>query len=72
MTANLWIRQIHRWMSLAFTAGVVVYMIAMQKKEPPFWLGLFALIPLVLLLLTGLYLFVLPHVARWRSGRPAG
>jgi len=28
------------------------------------------LLPLALLLLTGLYLFVLPYAARWRSGRP--
>jgi hypothetical protein len=27
------------------------------------------LLPLALLLLTGLYLFVLPHATRWRGGR---
>jgi hypothetical protein len=27
------------------------------------------LLPLALLLVTGLYLFVLPHAAKWRSGR---
>jgi hypothetical protein len=31
--------------------------------------GLLALIPLALLLLTGLYLFVLPYTTKWRSGR---
>jgi hypothetical protein len=30
--------------------------------------GLLALLPLVLLLLSGLYLFVLPYAAKWRSG----
>ena len=29
------------------------------------------LLPLGLLLLTGLYLFVLPYVAKWRGGRHA-
>jgi hypothetical protein len=29
------------------------------------------LLPLALLLLTGLYLFVLPYATRWRSGRRA-
>jgi hypothetical protein len=53
-------------MSMAFTAGVIVYMVAMSQGEPPAWLGLLALVPLVLLLITGLYLFVLPHAARWR------
>jgi hypothetical protein len=64
-----WIRQTHRWLSMAFTAGVIVYIVAMQQGQPAAWLGLLALVPLVLLLLSGLYLFVLPHATRWRSGR---
>jgi len=28
--------------------------------------------PLALLLLTGLYLFVLPYATKWRSGRRTG
>ena len=32
------------------------------------WVGLLALLPLVLLMLTGLYLFVLPYATKWRSG----
>ena len=65
---NMWVRQIHRWLSMAFTAGVLAYIVAMGQGQPPAWLGLFALLPLILLLVTGLYLFVLPHAARWRSG----
>jgi hypothetical protein len=34
--------------------------------------GLLTLLPLVLLLLTGLYLFALPHTARRRSAQSAG
>jgi uncharacterized iron-regulated membrane protein len=64
-----WVRQIHRWLAIAFTVGVTVYILAMGEKEPAFWLGLLAALPLVLLLVTGLYLFVLPHATRWRSGR---
>ena len=64
-----WIRLTHRWLSMAFTAGVLVYIVAMQKGAPPTWVGLLAAVPLILLLLSGLYLFVLPHAARWRSGR---
>ena len=30
--------------------------------------GLLAVFPLALLLLTGLYLFVLPYATKWRSG----
>jgi hypothetical protein len=33
------------------------------------WLGLLALVPLALLLFTGLYLFVLPYATKWRGGR---
>lgn len=64
---NAWIRKAHRWVSLAFTGGVIAYMAAMSMGAPPGWLGLFALIPLILLLVTGHYLFVLPHAQRWRK-----
>jgi hypothetical protein len=70
MTWNTSIRQIHRWLSIAFTLGVIGYMIVMSQGQPPAWVGLFALVPLILLLLSGLYLFVLPYAARWRrAGR---
>ena len=35
----------------------------------PVWVGLLALLPLILLLLTGLYMFALPYAARWRRVR---
>jgi hypothetical protein len=34
--------------------------------------GVLALVPLVLLMLTGLYLFVLPYAAKWASGTRTG
>jgi len=58
------IRQTHRWLSIAFTAGVLGYIVVMSQGQPPYWVGLFALIPLILLLVSGLYLFVLPYVRR--------
>jgi cellulose synthase/poly-beta-1,6-N-acetylglucosamine synthase-like glycosyltransferase len=64
---NAWIRQIHRWLSIAFTVAVIVNIVALLFKEQAVWVGLLALLPLVLLLLTGLCLFVLPYVANWRS-----
>ena len=66
---NGWIRQTHRWACIAFTLGVITYMAVMSGGTPPDWLGLFALLPLVVLLLTGLYMFVLPYAGRWRGGR---
>ena len=71
MNWKKWIRQIHRWLSIAFTVAVIVNIVAMGQKEPALWVGLLALLPLVLLLLTGLYLFVLPYAARWRSEQGA-
>jgi hypothetical protein len=64
------IRQIHRWLSIAFTLGVIGYMIVMSQGQPPAWVGLFALVPLILLLVSGLYLFALPYAVKWRrAGR---
>ena len=70
MNWNNWIRQVHRWLSIAFTVAVIiniVNIVAMGQKEPAVWVGLLALLPLVLLMLTGLYLFVLPYLARKRG-----
>jgi quinol-cytochrome oxidoreductase complex cytochrome b subunit len=62
------IRQLHRWLSILFTLGViantVVIFILSRGQQPPAWMYLFALIPLFLLLASGLYLFVLPYVAK--------
>jgi hypothetical protein len=69
MRGNVWIRQIHRWVSIAFTLGVISYVVAMSVGQPPMWLGLFALVPLILLLVTGLYLFALPYLGRGRKAR---
>ena len=68
MNWNKWIRETHRWLSMAFTVAVIVNVAALVKGEQAVWVGLLALLPLVLLLLSGLYLFVLPYAARWRSG----
>ena len=70
MNWSKWIRQIHRWLSIAFTAIVAVIFIALGAgKEPAEWLYLLPLAPLALLMLTGLYMFALPY---WRGGRDSG
>ena len=60
------IRQVHRWLSIAFTIAVIINIAAMSQKEPALWIGLLALFPLILLLITGLYMFVLPYLAKGR------
>ena len=67
MNWNLRIRQVHRWLSIAFTAAVVLNIVFMVRKEPSVWVGFLALVPLIPLLLTGLYMFVQPYAARGRS-----
>ena len=72
MNWNKWIRQTHRWLSIAFTVAVIVNSVAVGTGRYAGWVGLLALLPLALLLFTGLYLFVLPYAAKWRSGRRTG
>jgi hypothetical protein len=68
---NRWTRQIHRWLSIVFTLTVIANFAAMTRGQPPAWVTYSPLLPLALLLLTGLYLFALPYATRWRSGRRA-
>lgn len=72
MTVNIWIRQSHRWLSIAFTATVVANFVARAFGEPPLWIVYSPLAPLFLLLFSGLYLFGLPYVARARGERRVG
>ena len=65
---NRWIRQSHRWVSMLFTLTVVANFVAMTQGPPPAWITYSPLLPLFVLMLTGLYLFALPYTARWRSG----
>ena len=69
MNWNHWIRQTHRWLSIAFTLTVIANFVAMAQGPPPEWVTYSPLLPLALLLFSGLYLFVLPYAARWRSAR---
>jgi len=71
MNWNKWVRQIHRWLSIAFTMTVIANFVAMGLGEPAVWVVYSPLLPLFLLLFTGLYMFVLPYATRWRSERRA-
>ena len=65
---NAWIRQIHRWLSILFTITVIANFVqlGMGQKDPN-WVTYSPLLPLGFLLLTGLYMFALPYVAKWRK-----
>ena len=64
MSSNMWIRQIHRWLSIAFTLAVIANIVALTMQIQATWIGLMAFVPLIPLLATGLYLFALPYLGR--------
>ncbi|WP_439495264.1 hypothetical protein [Bosea sp. (in: a-proteobacteria)] len=72
MNWTIWVRQAHRWLAIVFTATVIANFVAMSQGEPPPWIVYSPLLPLFLLLFSGLYLFALPYAAKWRRGRAPG
>lgn len=68
---NFWIRQIHRWVSIVFTLTVIANFVALSQGVPPPWITYSPLLPLAILLFSGLYLFVLPYIGRARTRRAA-
>lgn len=69
MNISAWIRRFHRWVSIAFTLTVIANFVAMTQGSgrPPPWITYAPLLPLALLLLTGLCLFVLPYIGHYRG-----
>ena len=63
---SIWMRQLHRWLSIAFTLTVIANFAVRPFRPVPAWLTYAPLIPLFLLLFSGLYMFVLPYTARRR------
>ena len=66
---NKWIRESHRWLSIAFTLVVIANFVAIGLGKPIVWLYYLPLPPLFLLLFSGLYMFALPYAAGWSSSR---
>lgn len=68
MSAAHWMRQGHRWLAIVFTLTVTANFAAraLNPGEPPAWITYAPLPPLLLMLLSGLYLFALPY----RKGAP--
>ncbi|TRC77274.1 hypothetical protein FJV83_10010 [Mesorhizobium sp. WSM4307] len=71
MDWSTWIRQAHRWLSIIFTATVVANFVTMAFGQPPAWVVYSPLPPLFLMLFSGLYMFVLPYVAKGRNAQRA-
>jgi archaellum biogenesis protein FlaJ (TadC family) len=69
LTGTMWVRQIHRWLSIAFTLAVIANIVAMTQQVQAAWIGFLALVPLIPMLITGLYLFALPYLGRRDDAR---
>ena len=67
MNWNTLVRQAHRWLSIFFTLAVIFNTVALVLGHQAVWIGLTALFPLILLMISGLYMFALPYFAKWRG-----
>ena len=70
LSVRQWIRQVHRWVSIAFTATVIANFLVRVNAESPAWVTYSPLLPLAILMLSGLYLFVLPYTSKGRGLSP--
>lgn len=71
MSWNERVRQTHRWVSMAFTVAVIATFVGLSREAPPVWVSYVPLLPLAVLFFTGLYLFVLPYLAKRRGATRA-
>ena len=67
---SLWIRQAHRWLGIAFTATVIANFVGIALGGVPPWITYSPLLPLFLLMFSGLTMFALPYLARRRPRPP--
>ncbi len=63
---NTFIRQAHRWLSIAFALAVLANIVALVMQVQAVWVGLLALFPLIALMVSGLWMFVQPYLAKAR------
>jgi len=67
MNGNSGIRQFHRWTSIVFVVAVIFNTVMLVIGRQATWVGLTAFFPLLLLAITGLYMFALPYLAKSRT-----
>jgi ABC-type polysaccharide/polyol phosphate export permease len=66
------IRVFHRWTSITFTLIVVaIFALLGMGQQPAQWIYYVPLLPLFLLVISGLYMFFLPYFAKARRGQAA-
>lgn len=60
----MFLRKLHRWVSMLFVLTVIANFVAMARGTPPAWITYSPLLPLAVLMLSGLYLFFQPYLAK--------
>lgn len=65
-------RQTHRWVSVVFTLTVAANFTAMIWGQPPAWITYSPLPPLLILLVTGLYMLGRHLISTWSRPTLAG
>ena len=65
MTFN--VRQFHRWASMVFMLTVIANFIGLAMDRQETWLGLVALAPLIVLMVSGTWMFFRPWLQRRRA-----
>jgi hypothetical protein len=71
MTFSKLIRQTHRWLGIALIGVTILNVIAFTMGHAIEWLYYLPLLPLFLSMISGLYMFVQPYLAR-RGSRAGG
>ena len=68
MSWNSSIRTFHRWTSIVFMVPVIAnFVIYGIGRTPAMWVTYAPLLPLALLVFTGMYMFFLPYITDRRS-----
>lgn len=61
---NASIRTAHRWLSIVFTVAILINIAAQVMGIDAVWIGLLALVPLILMMVSGLWMFAQPYLRR--------
>jgi heme A synthase len=59
-----WIRQTHRWLGIVLTLAILTNFLVMAFGRPPAVIVYAPLVPLALLILSGLYMFLRPYLRK--------
>lgn len=57
-------RQSHRWLAIVFTVAVLLNIGALVLRIEAVWLAFLPLAPLLLMMISGLWLFAAPYLNR--------